>query len=113
MSTASVKYEYLAPDPHSSYRHLFVKGRRISARTLDGAYMCEEPMTIEEIAADRDLPVEAVREAIAYCESNPPELQSDLRQEAALIEAMGMNDPNYDGKPRRLSAAERARIAEL
>ena len=41
-------------------------------------YVNEEmPMTPEEIAADYNLPLEAVQEAIAYCESNPPELAED------------------------------------
>lgn len=47
----------------------------------------EELRTIEQIAADYKLPVEAVKEAIAYCESKPPELLEDYRREAALIEA--------------------------
>ena len=34
-------------------------------------------MTPEEVAADYDLPVEAVQEAIAYCETNPPEIADD------------------------------------
>ena len=69
-------------------------------------------MTPEEIAANYRLPVEAVKEAIAYCQSNPPELQEDYAREQALIEACGMNDPNYrhHGKPRLLSAQELARL---
>jgi hypothetical protein len=53
-----------------------------------------------------------VQEAIAYCESNPPELFEDYAREEALIEASGMNDPNYKhhGKPKILTANELARI---
>ncbi|HEX5106070.1 MAG TPA: hypothetical protein VFV87_19760 [Pirellulaceae bacterium] len=86
------QYKYLAPKPKSAYKQLFVKGRGIFARTLYGAYMSEEmPMTPEEIAADRDLPVEAVLEAIAYCESNPPEIEEDFRREEALMKATGLD----------------------
>lgn len=99
-------WNYLAPKPNSFYRQLFIKGRRIAARTLYGRYMNDEdPETPEEIAANYDLPLEAVQEAIAYCESNPPEIQDDWKREEALMEASGMNEPDYKchGTPRRLS----------
>jgi uncharacterized protein (DUF433 family) len=92
---------------------LFIKGRRIRARTLYGLYMsAEEPLTPEEIAAEYDLPLEAVKEAIAYCQSNPPEIADDFPREEALMEATGMNDPDYKyhGKPKVLSPEEMARI---
>jgi uncharacterized protein (DUF433 family) len=112
MSTASTQYVHLAPNPKSSYRQLFVNGTRIRARTLYGKAMCDEPMNPQEIAEDYGVPVEAVREAIAYCESNPPELLEDYAREQALLEATGMNDPGYKyhGKPRLLSAQEWAKI---
>src|SRR5438105_10872629 len=100
MSVSPTNYKYLAPKPKSVYRQLFVKDRRVSARTLYGMYVNEEmPMTPEEIAADYDLPLEAVREAIAYCESNPPEIAQDFAREEAWMEATGMNDPNYKYNP--------------
>jgi uncharacterized protein (DUF433 family) len=112
MSVATDKWLHLAPRPDSSYRQLFVKGTRIRARILYGWYACEEPHTAEQIAADYGLPVEAVREAIAYCESNPPEIAEDQAREEALIEATGMNDPayKYQGKPKPISPQERVRI---
>jgi hypothetical protein len=45
----------------------------------------EEPRTVDEIAAAFGLPVEAVHEAIAYCESNPPEIQEDWEREEANV----------------------------
>ncbi len=112
MSTATTKWVYLAPNPKSSYRQLFVRGTRIRARILYGWYACSEPRTPEEIASDYDLPVDAVKEAIAYCESNPPELLEDCAREEALMEVTGMNDPGYKyhGKPKLLSPQERTRI---
>jgi uncharacterized protein (DUF433 family) len=83
MSSTSTQYVYLAPNSKSAYRQLFVKGTRIRARVLYGWYACEEPQTPEEIAANYGLPVEAVREAIAYCESNPPEPLEDYAREEA------------------------------
>jgi uncharacterized protein (DUF433 family) len=114
--TASVarEYQYLAPNPKSSYRQLFVKGRRIRAWVL----YCEhvgQNMSAEEIAADRDLPVEAVREAIAYCASNPPEVRGDLIREEEHMRAAGMFEPGYkmNPKPKLLTPQEIARINRI
>jgi uncharacterized protein (DUF433 family) len=114
MSTTPPHYKFLGRKPKSVYKQLFIKDRWIAARTLYGKYARdEEPMTPEEIAADYDLPLEAVQEAIAYCESNPPEIASDFAAEEALLEASGMNDPHYDGRPRVLSPQEMARLNRL
>lgn len=112
MNTTETKYLYLAPNPKSTYKQLFVKGTRIRARVLYGWYAGEEPMTPDEIAGEYNLPVEAVKEAIVYCESNPPELLEDYAREEALMEATGMNDPNYKfhPSPKLLSPQDRARI---
>jgi uncharacterized protein (DUF433 family) len=112
------RWTYLAPNPKSAYKQLFVKGTRIPARTLYGlAVSAEEgaPLTPEEIAREYGLPIEAVREAIAYCESNPPELASDYAAEEALMEATGMNEPGYKyhPSPRLLSAQEMGRLRAL
>jgi len=114
MSTTPNPYRYLSRKPGSYYKQLFVTGRNIAARTLYGRYVSEEaPMTPEEIAADYRLPLEAVLEAIAYCESNPPEIASDWAAEEALAEATGMNDPDYKGKPKLLTPQEQARLNKL
>jgi uncharacterized protein (DUF433 family) len=112
-SPITATWQYLAPNPKSAYKQLFIKGTRIRARILFGAYMnTEEPMTPEEIAADYNLPLAAVKEAIAYCQSNPPEIAEDFRREEAALEAAGMNDPDYKhgGKYRVLSPQERTRL---
>jgi uncharacterized protein (DUF433 family) len=112
MSTTPNQYKYLTRKPGSLYKQLFIKDRWVSARTVYGNYMSEEcPMTPEEIAADRDLPLEAVLEAIAYCESNPPEIAQDFAAEEALMKAQGRDDPY--AKPRLLTPQERARLNEL
>src|SRR2546425_3939813 len=114
MSTTPHTWKYLDRKPGSYYKQLFVKGRNIAARTLYGKYVRdEEPMTPEEVAADYNLPLEIVLEAIAYCESNPPEIASDWAAEEALMEATGMNDPHYDGQPKVLTTQERVRLNSL
>src|SRR5438552_18269788 len=94
--TNTTTWKYLAPNPKSAYKQLFIQGRRIRARTLYGMYMnAEEPMTPEEIARDYDLPVQAVMEAIAYCQGNPPEVKEDFEREERTMQATGMNEPDY------------------
>src|ERR1700722_8317862 len=107
---------YLAPTPKSSYKQLFVKGTRIRAEilygmTVDGAE--EDHLTAEQVAAEYNLPLEAVQEAIAYCAADPPEVRQDHAAEEAIVEATGMNDPNYDGHPKILSPQEMARLRRL
>ncbi len=90
----TTQWQYLERDPKSSYTQLSIKGRRIHARPLYGRFMsAEDPQTVEEIAEDWSLPIEAVREAIAYCQANPPEIDRDFRFEEAIMEASGMNEP--------------------
>jgi uncharacterized protein (DUF433 family) len=106
-------WKHLAPNPKSAYKQLFIKSRRIRARTLYGMYMsADEPMTPAEIAADYELPLEAVEEAIAYCQTDPREIRKDFEREERIMEATGMNDPDYKygGKYRMLSPQERARL---
>ena len=109
----STTWHYLAPNPQSCYRQLFIKGTRLRARVLYGMYMsAEEPMTPEEIAAEADVALEAVKEAIAYCQSNPPEIDEDFKREERLMAASGMNDPDYKygGKYKVVPPEEVARI---
>jgi uncharacterized protein (DUF433 family) len=111
--SVSMTWKYLAPNPKSAYKQLFIKGRRIRARTLYGLYAsAEDPMTAEQIAAEYDLAVDAVKEAIAYCQSNPPEIKEDSDREERIMQATGMNDPDYKygGKYRVLSPQERSRL---
>lgn len=116
MTPSRTNWKYLEPRPKSFYRQLFIKGTRIMARSLYGWHMNEEePFTAEQLAEEFSLPLEAVQEAIAYCESNPPEIEQDFWREEALAEATGMNDPNYKyhGKPKLLTPQEMARIRRL
>src|SRR5687768_4544506 len=114
MSKPVTEYRHLARKPGSSCKQLFIEGRRISARTLYGMYMsAEEPRTVEEIASDFQLPVEAVREAIEWCASDPPELRRDIARDEAIMKATGMNDIRYwtEGRRWELTPEEQAEIA--
>jgi hypothetical protein len=107
------QWKYLERRPGSSYEQLVIKGKKIWAWMLYCQFMSEkEPQTPEQIAENWALPVEAVQEAIAYCQSDPPELREDFRKDQILREAIGMNDPVIarSGKPRPLTAEDRVRL---
>jgi uncharacterized protein (DUF433 family) len=89
------EWKYLAPNPKSAYKQLFVKGTRIRAEVLYGMLVDGDPpdaTTPEQIAADMNLPVEAVREAIAYCETNPLEIREDHEAEEVRMKQAGLMD---------------------
>ena len=112
MSTATT-YQHLEQRPNSAYRQLFIKGTRIRADLVYRAHINpEQPMTPEELAADYNLPLEAVLEAIDYGRSDPPEVADDARCEEALMAARGQLDPNYkyDARPRILTPEEVVRL---
>ena len=114
MVTTETCYRFLSPNPKSTYKQLFVSDTRIRAQVLYGWYAGEDSMTPEEIAADFGLPVEAVEEAIAYCESQPPELDEDRLREEALMQATGMNEPGYKDHPtpKLLPPSEREQLKQ-
>jgi uncharacterized protein (DUF433 family) len=114
MSTVNTQWQHLAPNPKSAYRQLFLKDRRIRAWVLYCDHVAQG-MTAEQIAEDRDLPAEAVREAIAYCASNPPEVRGDLIREEEHMRAAGMFEPGYklNPTPKILTPEERACIDSI
>jgi uncharacterized protein (DUF433 family) len=113
MSETPQGWKYLERRPGSSYEQLCIKGKRIWAWTLYCEFVSEtQPRSAQELAEDWGVPLEAVQEAIAYCQSNPPELREDYRKDELLANAIGMNDPGVrqSGRPRTLSTEERVRL---
>jgi len=113
MSETPREWKYLERRPGSSCQQLCIKGKRIWAWTLYCEMINEkEPRTPQELADDWGVPLEAVHEAIAYCQANPPELLEDYRKDEVLAEAIGMNDAAIlrSGRPRPLSTEERVRL---
>jgi hypothetical protein len=62
-------WRHLVRRRHPWRKQLYVKGRNLTARQLVGA-MKANHFDEEKAAADYHLPVEAVREAMAYVEEN-------------------------------------------
>ena len=81
MSATPREWQYLERRPGSSYQQLCIKGKRIWAWTLYCEFMNEkEPRTPEELAEDWGVPLEAVHEAIAYCQSVPRNSKRTVRR---------------------------------
>ena len=80
-------YRFLELRPGSNYRQPFVKGRRIRAEVLFRETVGDEARTPEELAHDFHVPVEAVREAIDFCQRHPEVLKEDFDREEANLEA--------------------------
>src|SRR5438874_1468487 len=87
MSTTT-SYKYLTRKPNSAYKQLFLQalGLWFAARRLYCSFANEyERSTAAELASSYDLPLEAVQEAIAYGQSNPPEIAEDLARDEELL----------------------------
>jgi uncharacterized protein (DUF433 family) len=80
-------YRFLEPRPGSNYRQPFVKGRRIRAEVLFRETLGDGARTAEELARDFRLPVDAVREAIDFCQRHPDVLKEDFDREEANLAA--------------------------
>lgn len=107
MSTEK-EYKYLETRPGSLYRQPFIKGTRIRAEIPYGNTVAkvdeegEEPgQTPEQVAADFRIPVEAVLEAIEWCKAHWDVVIADHAREDRLMEASGMNHPDYKYNPKK------------
>jgi hypothetical protein len=85
-----IEYRYLQPKRGSRYRQLAVNGR-IRAEILYRETIGPEALTPQQVAQEYNLPVEAVLEAIQYCERNRELLDAERERERANIQARGFD----------------------
>ena len=83
-------YQYLKPKRSSNYQQLAVNGR-IRAEIIYRETVGLEPMTPEEVAGEYDIPLEAVLEAIDYCQRNKELLDAERAREQAHIRTRGLD----------------------
>jgi len=81
-------WEHLVRRQHPWRQQLYVKGRNLTARQLVGAMKANQ-LDAEAAAADNRLPVEAVREALAYVESNRELLETEAEIERLMLQRGG------------------------
>jgi uncharacterized protein (DUF433 family) len=92
MAAADKQYRHLEPRPGSNYRALWLRGRRIRAAVVYESIHGPDLRTPEEFAADFQVPLDAVLEALDYVAHNPEIVQQDREREAASLRARGLLD---------------------
>ncbi len=83
-------WKYLAPRPSSGRKQLYYKGRRLPAFRV-WMDMQVNGRTPQEAAENWDLPLEAVQEAIRYCELNQELLGMEADEEKRLLLEAGVD----------------------
>jgi uncharacterized protein (DUF433 family) len=86
--TPAPPWKYLVVRKHPWRKQLYVKGRNMTVRQLVGTVMANR-FTEEQAAQDLHLPVEAIREALAYFEANPEVIALDHATEMYLLSLEG------------------------
>ena len=82
-------WQYLVRRQHPWRKQLYVKGRNMTARQLVGSMKANE-LDEAAAAADYRLPVEAVREALAYVERNRELLETEAEIERLMLKRGGV-----------------------
>ena len=83
-----VKYQHLERRPNKQSRELFIRGMGIRASTIwHDRYVSR--LSPEKIARDRDLSVEAVYEALAYCQDHWEDICREKDRERRRLEQKG------------------------
>ena len=81
-------WQYLVRRQHPWRKQLYVKGRNMTARQLVGSMKANQ-LDEAATAADYHLPVEAVREALAYVESSRDLLETESEIERLMLKRGG------------------------
>ena len=83
-------WRYLCERPHAWRRQLYIKGTKLKASTLWNDAQANG-MSAEDIAEDRDLPLEAVREALRYCDENTDLIRMESEEERRRLLDSGVS----------------------
>ena len=81
-------WKHLVSRRHPWRKQLYIKGRNMTVRQLIGGVKANQ-FTEEQAAANYHLPVEAIREALAYFEANPEVIDLDAAHERYLRKQRG------------------------
>ncbi|MDJ0661459.1 MAG: hypothetical protein QNJ42_18505 [Crocosphaera sp.] len=92
--SSQTEWQHLEQRPHSWRKQLYLKGRRLRA-SIVWTDMIVNEMTPEEAADNWDLPLEAIKESLEYCETH----QELLKQEA-LIERRHLEERGIPLEPK-------------
>jgi uncharacterized protein (DUF433 family) len=90
------RWNYLVARPHPWRRQLCIKGRNLTVGQLVSTVRANR-LSPEQAGEDLDLPLEAVREALAYYEDNRALIQLEAAEERRYLAEQG-----YPLEPQRL-----------
>ncbi|MGK7876851.1 MAG: hypothetical protein AB4426_27250 [Xenococcaceae cyanobacterium] len=87
--TTKPQWQYLEERPQSWRQQLYIKGRKLRARTV-WSDMLVNGDTPSEAADNWNLPLPAILEVISYCETNRELLQQEAEEEHRYLEERGV-----------------------
>ncbi|ELR99614.1 hypothetical protein [Gloeocapsa sp. PCC 73106] len=87
--TPDNQWQYLEQRSHLWRKQLYLKGRRLKAFDVWMDIIVNK-MTVEEAVENWDLPAEAIRECIQYCETHQELLQQEAAQEKVYLKERGI-----------------------
>ena len=88
-NASKIQWQFLEPRPSSWRKQLYIKGRKLTAFTV-WSDMIANKDTLDETAENWNLPTEAIKEAIEYCENNQELLKSEADEERRYLEERGV-----------------------
>ncbi len=97
--TPAPPWKYLVVRKHPWRKQLYIQGRNMTVRQLVGTVKANR-FTEEQAAQDLHLPVEAIREALAYFEANPEVIALDHATEMYLLSLEGGKGRGPESVPR-------------
>lgn len=86
--TSVQPWQYLVHRRHPWRQQLYLKGRNLTVRQLVGSMKANQ-FDEAAAAADYHLPIEAIREAVAYVESNRELLETEAEIEQLMLKRGG------------------------
>jgi len=90
--TVETAYVHLEPKPERSSEELHLRGTGIRASTIwHDRYVSR--MTPEQVATDRDVPMDAVQEALRYCQEHWEAICEEKDAERARLQEAGFFEP--------------------
>ena len=91
------EWKWLTPRAHPWRKQMWIKGRRLMAWVIWRDMLVNE-MTESEAAEDRDLPLEAIREAVAWSEANRELIAAEAGEEKRWLQEHGVQlEPSHPG----------------
>ncbi len=83
------EWQYLEVRPNSWRKQLYIKGRKLRARTV-WSDMLVNGDSPSDAADNWELPIQAIFEVIDYCESNQALLEQEAEMERQYLEEKGV-----------------------